>query len=300
VKSADNLTKNIHQKLKEAASQTARRNKLLGSLHNDILLSDWSYVRVLSLPMLFSYEIWEKEQSPQLIVCGNCRQFILDRNQLNHLGGWLRWLQKQTQQVNIKVDDEYRNLLTRIIGFLLVSDCEPPFSKFHKLPLCERMQESRALNEEAVSGKTGSGAGVTSEYPGRADVDVFKESAEEGHSVQQNVTKKGKAVKQSKKDKKKIWPSHLGSLRTVVLWNRSQVSVLLSGKKKLILDADFGCGKTLLLKSFALHLAKSWEGQPCSEYAFDEKVNIVFLSVSAARTQVTCFQSLFLFQNLSR
>jgi len=283
VKSAGHETKNIHQKLKEAAGQTARRNMLFGRLHSDILHPDWSYVRVLALPMLLSWETWEKKHSSKLIVCNNCRQFILDQNQLNDLVGWLVWLQKQVRKDQFSVDDQYSNLLTRIIGFLLVSDCEPPFSKLLKLPHDKRLQKSRAFNEEAVSGKL---VGVNSEHPGKDDIAIFSESAHDGSILEQKAVQKGRDNKLTKTDKKKDWPSHLGSLRTVVLWSKLQVSVLLSGKKKLILDADFGCGKTLLLKSFALHLAKCLSKDPCQEEAFGANVNIIFLSVSAARTQV--------------
>jgi hypothetical protein len=163
---------------------------------------------------------------------------------------WLRGHQKNP----FPVDQQYRNFLTRIIGFLLVSDWQPPFGKF---PRDERLQQTRLASEMAVVGQRDQGRGVSSEQPYTEDVKVFKKNYNRVNRVSK--------------------PTHLGSLKTVGLWNRDQLSVLLSGVKKIILNAYFGCGKTLLLKSYALHLA-SKEGP--------EKREIIFVSVTAARTQV--------------
>ena len=286
VKSADHATKNVHQKIKEAANQTKRRNELLGKLHADILLSDWTYVRALALPMLSSWETWEKEKSPQLLICRNCRNFILDQARLNDLAGWLNWLMNQRPH-NFPVNTQYSNLLTRIIGFLLISDCEPPISKIHKLHREKRMQQIRKLNDEAVVGKKTVGEGVTSEQPQRDDISIFEEIVfEKKNSAMAMPYQNSNNNVSLDKKKRNEKPSHLGSLRTVVLWNKAQVSTLLSGRKKVILDADFGCGKTLLLKSCALHLQNSLREQ-CSQYdPFNECADIVFVSLSSARTQV--------------
>jgi hypothetical protein len=55
-----------------------------------------------------------------------------------------------------------------------------------------------------------------------------------------------------------------------------------SGRKKVILDADFGCGKTLLLKSFALYLAASLKEKKEKGAA----TQVFFVSLSAAPSQV--------------
>ena len=263
MKSVEPDSDHVQQKLKTAAGQTGRRNLLLGRLHADILTSDWTYVRAVALPMLPSLEQWEKTKNTHLDSCHSCRQFVLDQDQLKGLVGWLDRLMGPVVLPQFPVDEQYGTLLTRIIGFLLVSDCEPPFSR---LPLVQRLEKSRELNEEAVVGLRKDGVGVTSETPGKDDVNIF--TPDDAHI-------------NSKR------PGHLGSLRTVVLWSREQLSVLLSGQKKIILDADFVCGKTLLLKSFAMHLANNLQWQTSQETSRpEERVDIIFLSVSAARTQV--------------
>ena len=274
MKSAENATLNVDQKLKEAASQTKRRNQLLSKLHEDILPSDWSYVRALALPLVPSYKAWKenkkdknqnnnKKNQPELQVCDNCRSYILDRNRLELVPQWLEAVKDQQGGEQLLdrgwAEQQYGRLLTRIIGFLLVSDCEP---QFNNLPFEERMVEARGQNEEAV---VGGRRGVTSEQPSSThDVAMFSEGSVE--------EKKG---------------AHLGSLRTVFLWNKAQVSVLQDVKtRRLILDADFGCGKTLMLKSRPLHLANTLEDHQ-QGYFGPNKMDIVFLSVSSARTQVS-------------
>jgi hypothetical protein len=149
------------------------------------------------------------------------------------------------------------------------------------------MQQIRKLNDEAVVGKKTVGEGVTSEQPQRDDISIFEEIVFEEKNLAmampyQNSSNNVPLDKKKRNEK----PSHLGSLRTVVLWNKAQVSTLLSGRKKVILDADFGCGKTLLLKSCALHLQNSLREQRSQYDTFNESTDIVFVSLSSARTQV--------------
>lgn len=303
VKSADNDTKNVDSKLKEASRQTGRRNRLLGLMHADILSSDWSYVRAIALPLVPSLEEWEKIQSLEknqkiksssgVMGCHNCRQFILDQTLLDSPGDWLAWVTKHGRQEyqalfkeapakdwpegrpppgglapasntieagaqpmpedpstdSLGEDRQYYNLLGRILGFLSIANCTPPFSR---VPAHQRKEGNRMLNEEAVTGQS---RGVTSEYPSQDDV----------KSMQGGKGKKGSGA-------------YLGSVRSVIMWNKEQAAVLQRDELKLIFDADFGCGKTLLLKSKALHLAVKYK-------SCEEKVDIVFVSVSAAISQ---------------
>ena len=263
------MAENIHRRIEKAASQVRRRARVLGQLHGDILLKNWAYVRATSLPMLSIKEIWDKS-SKDLKICSSCRQFILDRDKVNDLVGWIEGL--TAARPVYPMDEQYENLLTRIIGFLMVSKDQPAFINF---PLHERMQASRKQNDAAVTLK---GSGVASEEPIKSDVDAFKEPCQSDVEVSKKCNKnKSQVSKEGKKDK---GPTHLGSLQTVVLWNKDQLNVLQAEKKKLILDSDFGCGKTLLLKA----CAKSLKEQQDSKR--EAKVDIIFVSFTAARTQV--------------
>jgi hypothetical protein len=186
----------------------------------------------------------------------------------NSFQAWFKMLTSMQPKI-FPADHQYANLVTRIVGFLLVSESEPPYTK---LPLVHRMQASREMNEQAIIGKA---LGLTTERPLLEDVEVLRaKSEEEGISSPSNTKKK------KKKASEKPPQSHLSSLRTVVLWNKRQLNALQGGEKRMILDSDFGCGKTLLLKSAALQLAQ--------EIKLGEKkdVPIFFISASAARSQV--------------
>jgi hypothetical protein len=269
VKSAEDATKNVHQKLKEAALQMARRSQVLQRFHDDILDFNWSYVRVLVLPLIASWEGWEKKHSSRLEVCDYCRHFILDVSKQDNLHAWFQMLTSIQPKV-FPADHQFDNFICRTVGFLLVSESEPPYTK---LPLVQRKQISRALNEEAVVGQA---LGLTSERPFPEDVEVLR-----GKHKEESASSPGR----SKKKKIGERASHLSSLRTVVLWNRGQLNALQGGEKRVILDSDFGCGKTLLLKSVALQLAQNIKSGRTED--------IFFISASAARTQVITDCSFF-------
>jgi hypothetical protein len=275
VKSVEIATKNVQQKLKEAASQMAKQNAALKRFHENILDSNWVYVRALVLPMIASLENWEKEWSSCLQACDYCRHFILDVPKQEDLHSWFQMLTK-LQPKRFPVDHQYENLLCRKIGSLLVSESEPPYTK---LSLEHRMQKSREMNEQAIIGEA---LGLTTERPLLDDVEVLRRNFNEETPSPSN-TKKDK-----KKASKKI---HLSSLRTVVLWNKDQLNALQGGKKRIIFDSDFGCGKTLLLKSAALKLAAT--------NTSGTKQDIFFISASAARSQVQ-YKNKFITENYTK
>ena len=68
--------------------------------------------------------------------------------------------------------------------------------------------------------------------------------------------------------------AHLGSLNTLFLWSKEQMELMQSGKK-VILDAKFGHGKTLILKSKALQLAASLKEQ-------EDAPKVFFVTFTAA------------------
>jgi len=239
VKSTDAESENTGKDIQNAAQQTARRNKLFQKLHQDILSSEWTYIRAVALPLVSSLK-----DIPSLKICTRCREYILDRGQLNSsLEAWMTTTRQQGHQASSTMD-QFRNLLTRIVGFLLISDTQhlnkfgdlETIGNLSKLSLAKQQMAGRELHHQAVVGTEASD--ISSEPPSSEDINIWDRHQEE-------------------KD-----PTHLGSLRTVFLWNRDQLNVMQLDRKRVIFDADFGTGKTLMLKSRALHLAKGlMEGQ---------------------------------------
>ena len=74
-----------------------------------------------------------------------------------------------------------------------------------------------------------------------------------------------------------ISAGHLGSLNTLFLWSKEQMKLMMSDRKKVILDANFGHGKTLVLKSKALQLADS-----LAKKKDDAATKVFFVSFTAA------------------
>jgi hypothetical protein len=229
----------VRRRLTEAAEKMAVRNEVFRKQHRDILPTEWTYVRAVALPMLSSWKDF-----PNLQVCDMCSEFVLDQNRLKNMENWLRWVKGQGHQVPTPVDDQYQNLLNRIIGFLLIS------KRLHinklgtliKYPQDQQLGKIQKRNEKAVVGSNA--RGISSEKPGWQDISIFKRKR-----------------KSKRKRKRSQEPTHLGSLRTVFLWNRAQLSIMQLDKKKVILHADFGTGKTLLLKSRALQLVSRLKEQ---------------------------------------
>ena len=86
--------------IKEAATQNKIRNQLLGRWHSDILSPDWTYERVVALPMV---------QSLSEAICASCRPYVLDQTRLKK---GLKNLLTGSSKVH-PVDHQYKNLLTR-------------------------------------------------------------------------------------------------------------------------------------------------------------------------------------------
>jgi hypothetical protein len=219
-------------KIREAAKQTIERQEILRKQHSDILLHDWTYVRAVALPFIRS-----GKDLPISQVCSRCTEFILDRDRLENLEKWLKQRLKVQGYLaqGLQEDHQYINLLRRISGFILISEPLHFESLVNHLQIDQR-EENRKLNYEAVVGKNSAVVPATSENPCNEDVDVF-----DGRSLGN--------------------PTHLGSLRTVFLWNRDQLNVQQLDRKKVIFDCDYGTGKTLMLKSKAIHLAKSGKNE---------------------------------------
>jgi hypothetical protein len=137
--------------LRKAAKQTARRNKIFEEQHKEVLSSDWTYVRAVALPMV---------ESLPGEICDKCRRFVLCQNQLSslkELQDWLDQVKNIAPSADLNdVDHEYRNLLTRIIGFLLISPKEiaPEKRELYNRTHNERQQGLEKEHDEVLTGPT--------------------------------------------------------------------------------------------------------------------------------------------------
>ena len=73
---------------------------------------------------------------------------------------------------------------------------------------------------------------------------------------------------------------HLGSLNTLFIWSREQMEAMQLDCRKVLLDANYGHGKTLIIKSKALQLAASLKRK-------DDNAKVFFVSFTASYNKVT-------------
>jgi hypothetical protein len=208
--------------------------------HQDILSSDWTFVSAVATPM--------SKYPEKKTDCDYCRRFILDQGTLRSTEKLKQWLDMVTSlapRKDFEVHHEYRNQLTRIIGFLLISPSLPDLHKKiikHHKP--ERNQMIDKQNYEAIVGSLPVGR-ISVEHPFMEDVTAMEALGKEDPS-------QADAKKEKRKNKVR---THLGSMQTAIIWNKQQLNVLQGDKKKVLFTSDFGTGKTLLLKTKALALA---------------------------------------------
>jgi hypothetical protein len=160
---------------------------------------------------------------------------------------------------------------------LLISPSTLPLLKeIINLSQAERELRIKELHHVAVEGKIPV-EGTSAEHPTTEDLGAMDpvSKGDPGRSkanfrsleVRENTEGPSqKGMKNFKRKKKEI--THLGSVQTAILWNRSQLNVLQGEKKKVLLIADFGSGKTLMLKTKALVLAHKLREQKKKEQVF--------------------------------
>jgi hypothetical protein len=243
VKSCKEISPSV---IKAAAKQSSKRKEKFMKQHQDILSSDWTFVSAVATPMS-TYP--EKRTN-----CNYCRRFILDQGTLSSTEKLQQWLDMVTSlapRQDFEVHHEYRNLLTRIIGFLLISPSLPDLHKNiikHHKPGRNQMIDEQ--NYEAIVGPLPVDRSSV-EHPFMEDVTAMEALSQEDLSH-------ADAKKEKRKNKVR---THLGSVQTAIIWNKQQLDVLQGDTKKVVFTSDFGTGKTLLLKTKALALANKLRKQ---------------------------------------
>jgi hypothetical protein len=214
--------------------------------HQDILSSDWTFVSAVATPLS---TFPEKKTD-----CDYCRRFILDQDTMRStekLKQWLDMVTRLAPKRDFIVDHEYRNLMTRMIGFLLISPSILPLHReIINLHKPERNQMIDEQNYEAIVGSLPVGRSSV-EHPFMEDVTAMEALGKEDPS-------QADAKKEKRKNKVR---THLGSMQTAIIWNKQQLNVLQGDKKKVVFTSDYGTGKTLLLKTKALALANKLRKQ---------------------------------------
>jgi len=159
----------LREKVQEAGIQIAKRYSIFKDHHKDILSSDWTYLGAVALPMV--------KRLPEGISPDQ-RLFILDQTQLNdpqYMEGWFDQVTGLAAQNKFPVDFEYDNLLTRIIGSLLISPKEiaPEARRIYNLTSKHRLPEIEKMQHEKIAGP-GTAGKVLAEDPTDQEREILR------------------------------------------------------------------------------------------------------------------------------
>lgn len=232
--------------IQNAAKQLEIRNKTFVACHQEILDEDWSFVRVIAVPAIVDKHVKLSAKDASNICCESCNHFILDWTALNSIEEWIENnLLVSALRVNQK--SSYEKLCTRIIGFMSTSQAL-------SINISLGFPDTRSIFEKAVTGRA---FGVSSEF-----------------NSEEKIQKDPEELKM--KDLTGV--KHLSSLAVLCYWNPSQLSFLLKSPKRVLFDADFGVGKSLIMKYSACELAKKLKTKCLEEKVF-------YISAAAAKSQ---------------
>ena len=258
----DTRDKSLKNTLQKAAVQLKVANITFSSSHQDILTEEWSFVRAIAIPNITNKRLQLKLQNQESICCEHCLEFVLDEADLKDVNGWMTRLLDRLY-VNQKLGPTedplaYRKIFTRLVGFSSVTN-----SMRDSVSLS--LSGTRALNEKAIVGGE-KPKGISSELTLACEV-----LPKDIKNLQLKDLERGK---------------HLSSLDVMCYWNPPQFSLLLKNPQRVLFDSDFGCGKTLLMKHFAVNHAST------SNSDSDQPLRKVFyVSLASARGQAYDEQS---------
>jgi hypothetical protein len=176
---------------------------------------------------------------------------------------------------DFKVDNEYRNLMTRIIGFLLISPLLPPLHK-ELINLSEPERRNKIVEQHYKGVEGSKPVGISADHPTTEDLLTWE--------------KKDHTRKAEMKNEK--GQTHLGSVQTAILWNKNQLDVLQGDVKQVLFSSDFSTGKTLLSKTKALALANKLRGQVKDKVKNEpgEEEQVFFVSLAKIWKSEVCFK----------
>ena len=261
-------TLQLSNALKKAAKQLKIENNKFINFHKDILTDGWCFTRVVAVPNIENKREKLKEENQANLVCDHCLGFILDASDLRDIDGWMQKLLDALSDGSGGVVDQnaLRRLFTRLVGFSSISNS---LGKSVSVSLAD----TRSEYEKAILGK---------------DIGISSEKTLTGEDLSTCIDK----LKLSN-----LKGQNLSSLDALAYWNTFQLEFLMKKPQRVWFDADFGCGKTLLMKYFATVLARHIaEDEALSGHSAEDgdqedhegeikRTNVFFVSCAAARGQ---------------
>ncbi len=220
-----------------------------------LLSSEWKFVTAVCLPNLTDYD-----ENDEHAPCRNCKIFIIDNKQLDDIKPWLM---KFMHSESNCADEEYNNLLAGIIGFMSLRETEKIF-KLIIDPIDYNLKTAELLvgEENDITGENDK-----VRRPKQVEDEIKKRSDYAEYSNEQIEVE---MLKQLNNDKYLSY-----------MLNPKQLSAVLNSSKFLIINGDFGTGKTFVLKERA---------KRCAD--LNKESRVAFINLSSLWSTKTLFEHL--------
>ena len=245
--------KNELERLSDASEQTSKRFDIFKKIFGYLLTPEWNYVKAVCLPNLKDYDVHH-----ELAPCGNCNQFIIGNEQLEDMKPWLEnFLSKKS----ISEAKEYDNLIAGIIGYMSLRKASE-ISTLIIDPIDYNMKTAEMLvaDEKDLTGENDKVRRalvleneIRTKYPAYSNDQILSE-------LELRLKKE----------------NHLS-----YMLNPRQLDAVMKTSPYMIIDGDFGTGKTFVLKEKA---------KRCAEANKDK--NIAFINLTSLLEKNTKLQHL--------
>ena len=246
VKKGDTL-----DRLAEASKQTKKRLDIFRKVFGYLITSEWKFVKAACLPNLKEYDV-----NNTLAPCGNCSKFIIGSEQLEDLKPWMEIFLQNKSSSEVK---EYDNLIAGIIGFMSIQIAAGK-SNLIVDPIDYNLKTAEQLvaDQNALTGENDTKRkaidlenDIRTNHPEYSDEQIMKELAEQLKEEQ-----------------------HLS-----YMLNPRQLHAVMSNSPYLIIEGDFGTGKTFVLKERA---------KRCAEANKDKNIAFINLTRLLERDTTLC------------
>ena len=241
------------ERLKESSDQTRKRLLIFKKVFGYLLSSEWKFVTAVCLPNLTDYD-----ENDEHAPCRNCKSFIIDNKQLDDIKPWLM---KFMHSESNCAEEEYNNLLAGIIGFMSLRETEKIF-KLIIDPIDYNLKTAELLvgEENDITGENDK-----VRRPKQVEDEIRSDKADYS-----NEQIEEKMLKQLNNEKYLSY-----------MLNPKQLSAVLNSSKFLIINGDFGTGKTFVLKERA---------KRCAD--LNKESRVAFINLSSLWSTKTLFEHL--------
>ena len=210
------------QKLREASIQTEQHFLIFRKVFGSLLSPQWDFVKAACMPNL------ELKTDDKSKPCGYCKQYILKESHLIDIKPWIKKLLNiKAPQIATDPSTDYESLIAGLIGFMSVRKA----SELSKL-IVEPIDHGKRTATLLVTDETG----------------ISGENDKEGKTKQ--ILDKIDPV-----DSKNIIEQHKSAVKTesnlCYILNTDQLNAVMSPSRYLVIDGDYGTGKTYVLKERA-------------------------------------------------